>query len=111
MKGGDGGECVVEGVHRAGDGQHRGDEGEVNAYTEHRSADGGAGVVAEAQRREKGGDGLEGEKSPLAAAPRGSTRRATTADIGAGTSMWRRGVQVRASEACATFGQRSALVH
>jgi hypothetical protein len=38
-----------------------------------------------AQRREKGGDGLDGEKSLSVAPPHGCTMRATTADIGRGT--------------------------
>ncbi|KAJ7351499.1 hypothetical protein DFH08DRAFT_100444 [Mycena albidolilacea] len=37
--------------------------------------------------------------------------RATTADIGGGKLARRRRVQVKASESCATFGQRSALAH
>jgi hypothetical protein len=59
-----------------------------------------------AQGREKGGDGLDGEKSPSVAPPHRCTMQTTT-DIGRGTLARRRD----AREACVTFAQRSARRH
>jgi hypothetical protein len=79
---------------------------EAGVYAEYRAADGGAGVVEAEDRRRRRRRG----ESPSVATPRGCTMRAMTADLEAGTLTRRRRAQVRPSEACATFGQRSVLV-
>ncbi|KAF8147429.1 hypothetical protein K438DRAFT_1780057 [Mycena galopus ATCC 62051] len=83
----DGGESAVDGERRAGDGRRwrPGDEAEGDAYAEQRTADGGR---VSAARVHDVGD-----------------------DCSAGTLGQRRRIQLMVNEVCATFGQRSALVH